>query len=72
MDKNLGFHFFSKTKQSAIYARYFLFAMTTGLDAKNLEIPKGQNLYRMKQLWKTHRLNDARDHNVFSIRDLLL
>ena len=72
MNKNLGFYFFSKVKQSAIYAKEFLFAVTPGLDAKNLETPTGQNPCKMKQLWKTQRLNDDRDHyNVFSNTPLL-
>lgn len=66
INKNLGFYFFSKKKQTAIYVRHFLFAMTTGLDVKNLEIPKRQNPDRMKQLWKTRRPNDDRArHSVF-------
>ena len=38
--KSWGSIFFSKMKQSAIYARHFLFAMTPCLDAKNLRDSK--------------------------------
>lgn len=40
MNKMLEFYFFLKKTQPAIYARYFVFVMTTTLESNNLEIPK--------------------------------
>lgn len=35
MNKTLGFYFFLKKNQLAIYARYFVFVRTTSLESNN-------------------------------------
>lgn len=57
MNKKLGFYFFSKKNQPAIYARHFVFVMTTGLESKDLD-SKGIKSTQNEASMKTQRLSD--------------